>query len=94
LNKLGQQYAKRGLVILAVNIGESKTGYQKFIKSKNYAYLQWVRDSTREISKLYRVRSIPTTYVLDKEGVIRYAHVGYGSGMEQTFAQEIESLLK
>jgi hypothetical protein len=94
LDKLGRQYAGQDLVIVAVNTGESKARYREFIESRHYDYLQWTRDSTREISKLYQVRGIPVTYLLDAEGIIRYAHVGYGEGMDRAFAQEIELLLE
>jgi hypothetical protein len=94
LNKLGQQYAKRGVLILAINIGERKSRYNSFIKSKNYEYLKWSRDSTGELSKLYRVRGIPMTYVLAGEGIVRYKHVGYSEGMGKTLAREVESLLE
>jgi hypothetical protein len=82
------------LVVLAVNIGDSKAKYQEFVKSHRYSHLQWARDSSGEVSDMYQVRGIPLTYILDQEGVIRYAHVGYGDGMATTLAEEIESLLK
>ena len=77
---------------MAINVGENRTRYQEFIRTNRYAYLHWGRDGTGEITDLYRVRGIPVTYVLDREGVIRHTHVGYGTGMEKTLAQEIEAL--
>ena len=94
MEQLGARYAKQGLVILAVNIGDSKDKYQEFIKSHRYSHLQWARDSSGEISDMYQVRGIPLTYVLDQEGVVRYAHVGYGDEMAMTLAEEIGSLLE
>ena len=68
---------------MAVNIGESKSTYQDFIRSHQYEYLRWARDSSGEISRMYQVRSIPTSYVLDQEGFIRYARVGYGESVRE-----------
>jgi hypothetical protein len=94
LDKLGQDYAAQGLVVLAMNVEGSQRSYQKFIEENPYSHLQWARDTSGEIAELYLVHGVPTTYILDTEGVIQHAHVGYGSGMEGLFAQEIEGLLE
>ena len=94
LNRLGARYAEHGLVILAINVGESRSKYEDYVHSQGYANLHWGRDGSREVVRLYKVRGIPATYILDQEGVIRAAHIGYGASMEEAFAQEIESLLK
>jgi hypothetical protein len=92
LNKLAGEYAEQGLAVLAINVGESHSTYQEFVRSNRYTYLHWGRDAAGEITELYRVRGIPVTYVLDREGVIRHTHVGYGTGMEEVFVQQIEAL--
>ena len=94
LNRIGAKYARQDLAILAVNIGESRSNYRGFVDSNGYAHLQWAWDSSGEITDLYRVRGIPVTYVIDREGVIRHAHVGYGNGMSATLEQEISALLE
>ena len=94
LNRIGAKYARQGLVILAVNVGESRSNYQGFIDSSRYAHLQWVWDGSGEITRMYKVRGIPVTYILDQEGVIRYARVGYGDKMSATLEKEISALLR
>ena len=94
MNDMGRQYAKRGVAVLAVNMGESKSTYQDFIQSHHYEYLRWARDSSGEIAGMYKVRGIPTTYVLDQGGFIRHAHVGYGTGVRESLEEEIEALLE
>jgi len=44
--------------------------------------------------RLYGVRSIPVTYVLDQDGIIRHTHVGYGRALPERLADEIASLLE
>lgn len=79
--------------IWAINVWENKSTYESFISENGYAYLVWGLDSSGDITKMYKVRSIPVTYIIDGEGIIRYAHVGFGGGMEQSLSSEIESLL-
>jgi alkyl hydroperoxide reductase subunit AhpC len=93
LNALGERYAQQGVVILAINVEKSAAGYAKWAESNAHAYVTLARDTLGEIGKLYHVRAVPATYVLDQEGVIQHAHVGWGRGMEKTLAREIEALL-
>ena len=94
MEKLAAQYADQGVIVLAINTGESQRSYQKFVADGQYTHLRLGRDGADEISKRYRVRTIPVTYVLDREGIIRYAQTGYGDWMERTLSQEIESWLE
>jgi hypothetical protein len=94
LDQLGQQYAEREFVILAVNVGDSRPKYENYVEAQDYRHLQWARDGSGQVVDLYEVRGIPVTYILDQEGVIRYAHVGYGDGMAEVFAREIGSLFE
>lgn len=46
------------------------------------------------IDKIYQVTGIPTTFVIDKNGIIRYRHIGYRQNLDQLLTKEIEELLK
>jgi peroxiredoxin len=93
LNALGERYAKQGVVILAINVDKSAEGYGRWAESNVHTYMTLAWDTSGEIGELYQVRAVPTTYVLDQEGVIQHAHVGWGRSTEKTLAREIEALL-
>jgi thiol-disulfide isomerase/thioredoxin/Tfp pilus assembly protein PilF len=46
------------------------------------------------IDKVYQITGIPTTFVVDKAGIIRYRHIGYRDNLDQLLVKEIEELLK
>ena len=94
MNGIRRKYAGRGVSVIAVNIGENKNTYQDFIRSHQYEYVRWARDSSGEISGMYKVRGIPTTYVVDQAGFVRYAQVGYGDGVRASLEEEVEALLE
>jgi len=94
LNDLGRRFARKGIAVLAVNIGEDRDTYQRFIADHSYESLIWALDASREIVGMYQVRSIPTTYLIDGESVIRHTHIGYGTSTAELMRQEIESLLQ
>jgi thioredoxin-related protein len=47
----------------------------------------------KDITDKYGVTGIPTLVVIDKNGVIRYKHIGYDPLADQLLAWEAESLL-
>ncbi len=93
LNRIGKRYTSRGMVTLAVNTGENRAKYLDFTRSLSYSYVAWVYDSGGNITDVYGVQGIPTTYILDQEGIVRHVHVGFSDSLEQTLAREIEAML-
>lgn len=57
------------LVVLAVNVNEDKDVVDKYIEEGGYDF-EVVLDLDGEIAKKYLISSYPTTYFLDKEGVL------------------------
>jgi hypothetical protein len=94
LDRLGGSYREAGLIVLAINVGDREPDYAAHIEESGYEHVWFGRDGKGEIARLYGVRSIPVTYLLDREGVIQYAHVGFGRGLAKRLADEITPLLE
>ena len=56
------------IVILAVNLGESESTVKSYIDSNNFSFTVLL-DTDKTVGTEYGVRSIPTTYILDKNGM-------------------------
>ena len=69
-----KRYASKGVIFVGVDASENASLVSVFVKSKGIRY-PIVFDSHDVVSKTYDVRAIPTTYVLDRNGVIRYRQV-------------------
>lgn len=63
------------VVLLGVNIKEDKETIMQFMQREGYTY-PVVRDTFAQVADQYQVRAIPTTYVLDQKGIIRFKKVG------------------
>ena len=68
MQKLHQEYGNE-IAVLAVNIGESKSTVANFMM-QNKLNLPVLLDLNKSIAQNYLVRAIPTTYILDKDGII------------------------
>jgi len=68
-------WTARGLVILAVNLGESSATASGFMDENSYSFTVML-DATGEVGARYNTRYIPTTYFIDKDGIIRNVKIG------------------
>ena len=69
------EWSEQGLVILAVNLGEPASAVREFMEANGLSFTVLL-DTEREVMKIYNVSAIPTTYFIDKSGIIRDIKVG------------------
>ncbi len=97
VNKVHLEYQDKGLVVLGINLeGRDKNQrVKKFIEGsgQQFVILQGGMMGVG-IDQVYGVTGIPTTFVIDKQGIIRYRHIGYRENLDQMLAREVEELLK
>lgn len=78
----------RGLEMVAVDIQESEGDVRQFMEANGMTY-RVLLDRSGAVASLYNIRGIPTTFFIDKDGIIQNVKVG-------TFQtkQEIEAIIK
>jgi len=69
------EWSEKGLVVLAVNLGEPPSLVQEFM-GKNSLTFTVLLDTTGKVGMLYNVAAIPVTYFIDKDGIIREIKLG------------------
>ena len=93
LARLQQKYASKGLVIIGVGVDDDAAKYQAFI-AKQQVPFTLVHDSQHKAAAFFSPSTMPSSYLVDRKGVIRFQHSGFkGAKTEAEYAQEIESLL-
>ncbi len=70
-----ERYADQGLEILAVNSDSPLREVIAFQHEHGLSFPVLI-DATRIVQNLYRVWSLPTSFIVDREGIIRYVHLG------------------
>ena len=81
-------WSRDDLEILAVNVGERAAFVQSFIDSKGLTFPALL-DSDEAVSKMYQISTIPTTFFIDADGIIKRIKSG-----RFTSQSEIENMLK
>ena len=52
-----------------------------------------VHDDGHKVADKYSPPRMPSSYIIDKKGVVRYVHGGYRAGDAAEFEKEIQELL-
>jgi peroxiredoxin len=76
LEALRKQYQDKGLVMLGVSLDRSKEDAKRFLSENGYSELVAMWGSlaaSQAAARLYGVFGIPHTFVIDRQGIIRYA---------------------
>jgi thiol-disulfide isomerase/thioredoxin len=93
LDELQKKYGDR-LVILAVNVDQKAANMEKFLKKHPVSFTV-VRDGGQKLVAAAEPATMPTSFILDGEGQVRFLHNGFhGEETCKQYATEIESLLK
>lgn len=64
-----------GLVVLAINLKESRDVIEKYLKKNDFSF-QILMDEAGNVSDKFQLFGLPTTYFIDKEGIIQYSYMG------------------
>ncbi|MFT2089968.1 TlpA family protein disulfide reductase [Paraglaciecola sp. 2405UD69-4] len=93
LEALQQEYADLGFVILGVNVDEDPAKADILLNDIPVSF-PVLFDSNDTVSKLYEVKAMPTTVLVDRDGNQRLLHHGYKSGDEVKYKQAVKALLR
>ena len=70
MEKLWNKSKNKNFVIIAVSVDQSPTSkVAEFIKTNKYTFPVF-HDANGKLAAMFLIRSIPTTYIVDKSGVI------------------------
>lgn len=94
--KILEPFQTKNFILIPISIGESKEKVeQKMRKIKKYGVDFNVGiDPTKEIWDKYATGAVPKSFLVDKNGIIKYISIGNKDGNVDRLATEIERLLE
>jgi thiol-disulfide isomerase/thioredoxin len=92
LNKLHEKLKAQGFEVVAINLDEDKANAEKFLKEFPVGFTV-LRDAKGEWADQFVVESMPTSFILDKQGVVQNIHHGFTSGDIKELEEKITKLL-
>ena len=86
------EYRTRGLEVVAINLDAHRSDADRFLAARPHEMLV-VFDSAARTLDAFAAPGVPSSYVIDRHGRIRFSHAGYSSSTPIEYRQEIEKLL-
>jgi peroxiredoxin len=93
LSRLYDKYRSAGFTLLGVSVDDDAR-HASDVASRLGLNFPVLLDSDKAVSKAYDLSTMPTTYLIDRDGRVRYIHKGYVAGTEEAYEREIRELLK
>ncbi len=88
MNQLKEKYGKDGLEIVAVNIDTKRPDADKFL-AQIPADFTVLFDPKRVVAKIYALKGMPTSFLIDRSGNVISTHLGF----QKDRAGELEAVV-
>lgn len=92
LNAIYQRFKARGLVVVGVSVDDEADGIAAFASNLKLTFpVGW--DGGLTIAKQWPLKTMPSTFIVDRSGEIRFTHDGYQDGEDATIEEQVKQLL-
>jgi len=92
MNKMQEKYKSKGLVVIGINLDESKADAKNFLKQVPGNFTM-AYDPDGVTPGKYKVEVMPTSYLIDRRGNLVHIHRGFKKSKADKMEAEIQSLL-
>ena len=94
LQSLEDKYGAEGVVVVGLHVDDRVPAVEEiksYLEARKVTYTNLL--STYKVDEAYYVYAMPTTYVLDQNGVVVSQHIGFGPDTPEKLEEELRDLL-
>ena len=92
MNEMHARYGDKGLVIVAVNVDRDAAEARRFLEKYPADFIV-AYDPEGKTAKALALKGMPSSFVIDRQGQIFAAHVGFREAAKAGMAEEIRAVL-
>ncbi|MEQ1557596.1 MAG: TlpA disulfide reductase family protein [Methyloglobulus sp.] len=92
LNEMSEQLKGQGLQVVGVNLDENPDEAKAFL-AKYPASFTVAADVSKQCAKDFGVKAMPSSYIIDRKGVVHHVHLGFRPGEAKELRVMVEKLL-
>lgn len=94
MQELQEKFGDKGLVIVAVNLDKKESDMRDFLANHKVTF-SVVRDGENALVKKVMISTMPSSFILDRTGKVRFVHRGFkGNKTKDEYLEQISELLK
>ncbi len=92
IDRIYAKYRDRGFGVVAVNQDQELGEARRFVETQPVSFAL-VTDRDHGIAERYGVKAMPSAYLIDRKGVVRYVHRGFKQDSAAALEEQIVALL-
>jgi thiol-disulfide isomerase/thioredoxin len=92
LDKMREKFKGQGFDVVAINLDEDKANAEKFLKEIPVGFTV-LHDAKGEWADQFVVESMPTSFIIDRQGVIQAIHHGFTSDDIKELESKVSALV-
>jgi thiol-disulfide isomerase/thioredoxin len=92
IEKLRQEFPASDFQVIAINVDRDRERAEKFLADHPVGYPS-ASDPEGKLPAAFGLETMPTSYLIDRKGVVRYVHRGYRAGDEAEIREKIRALI-
>ncbi len=92
IEDLRKEFPPEDFQVVAINVDSDLKKAQKLLAKEKVGYPSG-SDPQGQLPKRFQVKTMPTSFLIDRHGVVRYVHEGFRRGDAETLRAEIRKLL-
>lgn len=92
LNQLHSELNTKGFEVIAINLDENQDDASEFLASESVNFSIFF-DQQGKCPEAYQVAAMPSSYIIDKQGVIKKVYLGFDAENEAQIRATVSALL-
>ncbi|MGB7219181.1 MAG: TlpA disulfide reductase family protein [Vicinamibacterales bacterium] len=92
LDALYKEFMARGFEVLAVNLDERRRDADAFLAARPHT-MPILFDPKGASPVAFDVKGMPSSFLIDRAGTIRFTHMGYSDNIGEEYRREIAQLI-
>jgi thiol-disulfide isomerase/thioredoxin len=93
LDQIYAKYKPMGFQMVAINVESDKADAERFLGHTPVSF-PILFDPDNKVSGNYGVSAMPTTFLVDRQGQLRWQHRAYKPGDEAKYIEQIRAMLR
>ncbi len=93
LEQIYRRYQPLGFTLLGINVDEDPQAAEALLKEIPVSF-PVLFDSRNQVSEEYGLVAMPSTLMVDRDGQMRFVHLGYQPGFEDDYERQIKALIR
>lgn len=93
MEEIHTRYQQDGLVIVAISVDGKRELAEKFVQETKASFITAI-DSGKKTAKAYKLRAMPSSYLIGRDGKILSVHLGFRTNKTKALEDEIREALK